>query len=578
VASRLGTRLVLALGVVTLLAACATIPDSGPVRPGATVLAEGEDPIIRVVARPPTLGMAPAEIVRGFLSASASAEGDHAVARQFLTPKAAQTWQPDRRVVVYDQNVGITLHEPSQDRVLAQSRVLARIDSRGTYRSLPATVRFSPFRLQRVSGQWRISSLPQGLLLTQLDIDRSYRAVSLYFLNATGDVLVPDPIYLPVVQPGLSTRLTQSLLDGPTPWLAPSVATAFPAGTQLVVDSVPVENGVAHVDLSSTVLEASAQARGQLAAQLVWTLSELSDVNAVSITVQGQPLPVGGSASNQTTQDWTSYDPGALPESANGYLVAKRGLVRLFDTKVLPVEGYVGSAGATITDPAVSSDASTIAVLSPDRSTASEQFSDSPGTLVRVATGTDFARPQFDSTGLLWLVDRTNRGSTITVVLPDRTTRRVRSPLLREATIQSMAVSRDGSRVAVVIDRHGHGRLLLGRVERLSSDLNPNHVKRIDISGLHPVEFTLDDVRDVCWADADHIALLARAPGAARQPYQTALDGTLHQVGGALPGLETIAAAPGLPLLGGTHEGKVWRDSGTVWRFVSRGTSPVYPG
>ncbi len=577
-ASHVGRRLALALAAITLLAGCATIPDSGPVRPGATVLAEGEDPIIRVVARPPTLGMGPAEIVRGFLAASASAEGDHAVARQFLAPQAAQTWQPDLRVLVYDQNVGITLHEPSRDRVLARTRVQGRIDSRGAYSSLPTTVRQAQFRLQRVSGQWRISSLPQGLLLTQLDIERSYRAVSLYFLNATGDVLVPDPIYLPVVQPGLSTRLVQSLLDGPTRWLAPSVATAFPAGTQLVVDSVPVENGVAHVDLSSTVLDASAQEREQLAAQLVWTLSELSDVNAVSITVQGQPMPVGGSASNQTTQDWTSYDPGALPESANGYLVTKRGLARLFDTKLLPVEGYVGSAGATITDPAVSTDAATIAVLSPDRSTVYEQLSDNPGTLVRVATGTDFARPQFDSTGLLWLVDRTNRGSAITVVLSDRTTRVVQSPLLRDATIQSLAVSRDGSRVAIVIDRHGRGRLLLGRVERLSSDLDPNHVKRITISGLHPVEFALDNVRDVSWADADHVALLARVPGAARQPYLMTTDGTLHQVGGALPGLETIAAAPDRPLLGGTHEGRVWRDSGTGWRFVSRGTSPVYPG
>jgi len=577
VASRLATRLALAL-VVGLVAGCATIPDTGPVRPGAAVLAEGEDPIIRVVARPPSDGMAPAEVVRGFLSASASSEGDHSVARQYLSPRAAASWQPDLRVVVYDQNTGITLHEPARDRVTARARVLGQIDSRGAYTARPATTQTTQFSLKRVGGQWRIDSLPQGLLLTQLDIDRSYRAVDLYFLNATGTVLVPDPIFLPVVQPGLSTRLVQALLQGPTHWLAPAVSTAFPGGTQLVVDSVPVENGVAHVDLSSSVLDASSTQREQLAAQLVWTLSELSDVNAVSITVQGQALPVGTAATNQTTLDWASFDPAALPESADGYLLTRRGLGRLVDDKVHPVEGVVGSAGATIADPAVSADAATFAVLSPDRRTAYVQRFDHPDQLVQVGSGTDLARPSFDSTGLLWLVDRTARGSTISVVLPDGSSHAVLAPNLADQHVQTIAMSRDGTRVAVVVTRRGQGRLLLGRVQRFGSVDEPGHLNKIAITGLRRVEFTLDDVRDVSWADADHIVLLARAPGAARQPYSVAIDATLRQVGGALPGLGGIAAAPDRPLLGATRDGRVWRDSGAGWRLVGRGRSPLYPG
>jgi len=571
-------RLVAVAAMVTVAAGCATIPDTGPVRPGAAVLAEGEDPIIRVVARPPTTGMGPSEIVRGFLAASASSEGDHAVARQYLAPATDTSWEPDRRVLVYDQNVGVTLHEPARDRVLARARVMGELDVRGAYTPLPATPRTAAFHLRRVAGEWRIDRLPQGLLLTQLDIERSYRAVDLYFLNAPGSVLVPDPIFLPVVQPGLSTRLVQALLDGPTPWLAPAVATAFPAGTRLVVDSVPVENGVAHVDLSSGVLDATATQREQLAAQLVWTLSELPDVNSVSITVQGQSFPVGDPAGNETMQDWATFDPDALPESASGYVLTRTGLNRLFGAKLQPVEGAMGTAGSSIVDPAVSVDATTIAALSADRRTAFVQRIEHPQQLVPVLSGADLGQPSFDSTGLLWLVDRTTHGSTFTVILPDGGRRPVAAPGLEQRHVEALALSRDGTRVAVVVTDKGRGRLLLGRVQRFTAPDEPTRLVRVTVTGLRPVEHALDDVRDVSWADADHVVVLARAPGAVRQPYSVAIDATLHQVGGALPGLVGIAAAPDRPLLGATRDEQVWQDAGVGWRLVGRGTYAIYPG
>jgi hypothetical protein len=470
------------------------------------------------------------------------------------------------------------LREPTANRVMARARVTGRLDRRGAYTAQPATTTVSKFLLGRVDGQWRIKSLPQGLLLTQLDIDRSYRAVSLYFLNATGSNLVPDPVYLPVVQPGLSTRLVQSLLRGPTPWLAPSVSSAFPADTQLLVDSVPVENGVAHVDLTASVLDASALQREQLTAQLVWTLSKLPDVNAVSITVQGQALPAGASSGSQTTAEWASYDPNALPDDANAYLLARGGLRQIADTKLVPVAGYVGSAGTTIADPAISVDEGSVAVLSANRRVAYVQRSDAPDALTPVASGTDFAPPSFDSTGLLWLVDRAAGGSRISVLLPDGAVRPVRAPALVGASVQMLAVSRDGSRVAVVVDRRGGGELLLGRVERGVVGSDPNSPNSVTLSGLHRIEFSLANVEDVSWADAEHLALLARAPGAARQPYLVALDGGPRQLSGSLPGLSAIAAGPDLPLLGGTRDGRVWRDAGVGWLLIGRGSSPAYPG
>ena len=245
-------------------------------------------------------------------------------------------------------------------------------------------------------------------------------------------MLVPDPIYLPVVQPGLSTRLTQSLLDGPTPWLAPSVATAFPAGTAAGRRLRPGgERGGARRPLLHRPRRDRADARRQLAAQLVWT-ARAAVRRDCGAHHRRRDSPAGRRFGQQS--DDAGLDvvrPGCVAGVGQRLPGGQRGLVRLFDTKLLPVEGYVGSAGATITDPAVSSDASTIAVLSLTGPTASEQLAESPGNLVRVATGTDFARLSSTRSGLLWLVDRTNRGTPSRSSVPT-TPLAVRSPRLRD--------------------------------------------------------------------------------------------------------------------------------------------------
>jgi len=294
--------------------------------------------------------------------------------------------------------------------------------------------------------------------------------------------------------------------------------------------------------------------------------------------VQGQALPAGTSSASQTTSDWAAYNPDALPDDASAYLLARGGLRQIADTKLVPVPGYVGTAGTTIADPAISVDEATVAVLSANRREAYLQRPDAPDSLAPVASGTDFAPPCFDSTGLLWLVDRQDSRSAVSVVLPDGAVHPVHAPALTDEHVQTLAVSRDGSRVAVVVDRHGSGELLLGRIERGVVGADPSSPKSVTIAGLHRIEFSLVNVQDVSWADAQHVALLARTPGAARQPYLVSVDGGPRQVSGALPGLDAIAAGPSLPLLGATRDGRAWRDAGVGWRLIGRGNSPAYPG
>ena len=99
-----GPRVAVAAAACIGLAACAGVPTSGPIEQGPVVDAGESSQFIRVIAAPPSVGASPTEIVRGFFEANASLESDHAIARRYLTPEAAATWDPDAATTVYQQS------------------------------------------------------------------------------------------------------------------------------------------------------------------------------------------------------------------------------------------------------------------------------------------------------------------------------------------------------------------------------------------------------------------------------------------------------------------------------------------
>ncbi|MCZ3385894.1 MAG: hypothetical protein LH630_02770, partial [Actinomycetia bacterium] len=96
-------RLLAAATAALLLAGCSQIPTSGPVERGE-VRAVVDEPAVRVLPRDPVPGQSPAEVVAGFLEASASFDNDHEVARSFLTSEAAAEWNANAGVTVIDDN------------------------------------------------------------------------------------------------------------------------------------------------------------------------------------------------------------------------------------------------------------------------------------------------------------------------------------------------------------------------------------------------------------------------------------------------------------------------------------------
>jgi len=563
---------VAAFVLITLfVTACAQIPSSGPIEQGEQVRAPFDDPLIRVLPHPPQPGAKPEEVVRGFLAAEASFDDDHGVARQYLTDEASQTWNPDAGVVVIDDDPAPSLVATGHD-VHLTAREVAFIGSDGSLKPRSGEVFKDKFVVRREGGEWRISEVPNGLHLTRLDVARTYRSYSLHFFTPDQERLVPDPVFVPVGLTGAATSLVRSLLDGPTRWLAPAVQTAFPAGTELVVDSVPIENGVALVDLSSDVLEADDLDRQRLAAQLVWTVTELPDVTDVQLTVEGSPLrlPSAPLVQNQTT--WEQYDPNRLPDSAIG-LFARRGTIReIHDSSSTPISGPLGNGRFLARAPAISPDGGLVAALSADGGAAVSQERFLPSDLTTVLVGNDLAAPSIDGASAIWLADRVGGGTRIWVQPRDGRIQQVSSPELRHRHVIAMETALDGARVAVLVrGPDQQGELLIGRVVRGGGT--------VELQALRSVEDSLSDLRDITWSTADTLVGLGRRRGSPPQPFQIGIDGSIVEVAGTtLQGIDSLAAAPEFALLAATADGQIRQLDGAAWQLLFRGRDPAYPG
>jgi hypothetical protein len=560
-------RMVGALAVaLATLSACASIPTSGPIEQGAEVGVETSDQVIRVIARPPQPDMTPTEIVSGFLQASASFEGDHAVARKYLTAEAAASWNPSSGVDVYD---GVPTIVP--DGVVGVSMTATRlgsIDGEGRYQvAPPASIITESFAMELIAGNWRIASPPPGLLLSRSDVERAFRSYEVYFLDPTFTALVPDPRYFPVDGPTPATALTRALVQGPTEWLAPAVRTGFPDGTALAVDAVPVVDGIARVDLDPQVRLADESTRRAISAQLTWTLRQAPGVRFLDLNAGGQVLSVIGIPNPQPVDAWPAYDPNAMPGGKAPLAVFGGRVLDLERSPPLPVSGAVGLGSPPLDGIAVSLLADRVAGLDPEARLWVGAIG--PGASVELALDLPGqSRPSF------------GRGQEPWVVGPDGVLRRIDADgrdtvvpvdgLHPKAELESVSVSRDGTRVALTVRRGPRTFIMLAIITVREEAVRVEAPVRVDNR--------LTTVSDVVWADDDRLVALAVEGAGTAGIYE--IDLTRWQVRslGAPAGVVRVAAAPGSPVLAATADRRIWTFSGGPWRLGPRGSSPAYPG
>lgn len=290
------TRAAVAGLVLLVLAGCAAIPVDGEVQVG--VEGVSEQSAVMPLGERPEIDASPDAIVQGFLLASAAGfngeettdvNNDFTVAREYLAPEVRATWKPREKVVVYPTSSIPELTRLSEAQVQVRLSVAARVDARGQYAEAAASAQESlVFDLVRDSaGQWRISDLEDGVVLSQPIFDAVYRSAAIYFLSADATYLVPETRWFPVRN--LATSVVQALLAGPSEWLRDAVVTAVPSGVHLTPDAVRVlADGTAEVGLSGAAL-ADTASRLLLLAQLEATL-HVPGVSTVEATAGGVPL------------------------------------------------------------------------------------------------------------------------------------------------------------------------------------------------------------------------------------------------------------------------------------------------
>ena len=581
---------------------CVGMPNSGS--PG-TFSATPQDTtpdsdFIGALPAGPAASWTPTEIVTGFLNASASYPVYSAVAREYLVGAASKAWDPNWSVQVVDRvNVPPRAdYSPAgrQATVDVTGTVRASFNGSGQYVGAQQNHGGSvttdwPFKLVKVNGQWRITNPPKFRMLTEPDFSQVYKPQDLYFFDSTGQVLVPDSVFVPAgTSPtALVSNLVGALLKNPqTPWLqngtnpTPPAVTAFPRGTTM--SPVAVDGTTATINLGGAAASATPTAREQIAAQLVWTLTGPQtgqqtgppNIQAIQLEINGKPWApqtspcpgVSGQSPAQKLAMYSCKNPYPLATSSAFYYVgngqawsrcASESQVNTgFIGSVLPVFGRtrVSALGQTCGSPVPASSSPAVppaqphgvpplsmVAVSPDGKYAAGVSAD--GRAVDVwAAGASKPSSTLATSGVtaigwdrrdyLWVTQ--NDDTTTLVVQTNNNSDHGQIPNSFQGKITGLSIAPDGVRVAAIVQTQSGPQLQLAAIDSGAPAPGQPSSPFVRTSIGPTVQLGPNVLRPIAltWYDADDLLVLAG----------TGTDATLWEV--PVDG-QPATKAPGVP-------------------------------
>jgi hypothetical protein len=368
----------------------------------------------------------------------------------------------------------------------------ATVDALGKYSEVTPerTVSYS-YSFTQVDGQWRISSAPNGVILDRFTFDLVYAQYPLYFFDSFFTVLVPDIRFFPTGSLD-STRIMKALLAGPSEWLAANgaVQTAFPPGTALVADSVPVTRGVASVDLNENALAADTTGIRRMKLQATASLQTVENITSVQLLIQGAEQEVGTADSVESlmprpvdsralvlTPDTFGYLTGAVIEPVT-YLSS-------FIVSAQPSDVTVG--------PGVR-----IAAM---KTAEGVYLVRAPGGSSLIDGRANLIAPAIDNFGFVWSVP-SNAPDQLRAISTDGSQTPVAGSWEEAGDISSLEISRDGARLVALVDTAEGFQLIARSITR--------DARNIPIAiGPSIVLGTLEgQALDLAWVDSSQVATL----------------------------------------------------------------------
>ncbi|MEV7420582.1 LpqB family beta-propeller domain-containing protein [Streptomyces sp. NPDC089919] len=613
--TRRGARLRAAgavLGAGALLAGCASMPGGGDVK--QVEAPQGVDSQVRVFGVPPPEKASPLEIVDGFLDAMTSDDPKLATAREYLTKAAAKKWNPAGGITVLSteltrQRLGKADDQDADGQRFELSGTrMARVDERSAYQPESGNAAYKEFlQLEKEDGQWRIGGLPDGLVLGESDFQRIFRSVNKYYF-ASG-MLVADPVFVrkrqdPESRMDAMTQTVQSLLAGPSKWLGPVVSSSFPTGTALKEGTRTLAldgQNALRVPLNS---KADNVANGQckrMATQLLFTARDLTSSRVTQVNlVRSDDSELCRVDEPEATITANRF-PAASPQ--NQYYIdddhhLRRMQLRL-DTEAPPesvdmVAGQLATSQFKVSAAAVAHDEKRAAVVGENGRDLYIVSLTTGGPLgepvLRSAagpaagTGQRLSAPSWDVRGELWIADR-NPADPVLWMIPGGTgtPRKVDVAGLGGGRIESLRVSADGVRIALLVEKDGRHTLQVGRIER-PDGRGGSEEPLVLVRELRPAAPQMEDVTAMSWASRGRLLVVGREAGGVVQARYMQADGS-EVIAGSLPGATGVTAIAAsederLPVVAYSREdGIVWLPAGAQWRtVVDAGSAPVYPG
>ncbi len=516
-----GTALLMSLLVLT---GCVRMPTDGPVvRSGGSA----SDDIATDTfydPKPPQTGEAANEIVVDFLEAMKATPISTSVAREYLTQAAQKTWEPGLATITYAE-----IGEPAGElNISVPITGVNEYDARGSWvrqvgngaaDGVPDDT--LDFRLTIEDDEWRISELPDALVVPTSWFDDRFSRVSLYFFDPTAKILVPEPVFVPEGDQ-FATSLLSGLLAGPGPGRSRVTRSFIPEGLRPGL-SVPISSaGVAEVTLLGETSDTSELVTEQMLAQLVWTLRQEPRIQSIRLNVEGEVLSLPGGKTEVSISSADSYDPNGAQTTNDLFALRDGLLVTGGIEEIQTTGGRFGTERLGLRDVSVDLTGAIATGVSGQGSsvlTTPVDASDASATEI-VSEAVDLLRPAWDFSSRLWLVDMANGDARVSILV-DGQPRELTVPGVSGKRVMRFLVSRDGTRFVALV----RGRADKVVVARVLHD-SQGRVLRVGESRVLDLgEGQSQRIRDIGWRSLTSVAILNHVTGDLSQIRTVSVDG-----------------------------------------------------
>ncbi|AGF71757.1 MtrAB system accessory lipoprotein LpqB [Corynebacterium halotolerans] len=284
----------------------------------------------------PQPGREPDLLLRDFYTASADPAQDYQAARSYLTPEAAEEWNPSETTLVVDRVDLATQPGSTNERRSFNVRgaVIGRLGTGGAYEPENGVYE-ATIELEQQDGEWRIASLPDGVVFERTELRNRFQPQNVYFFDSAGQVLVGDRRWVYSGQRSLDTALITLMMEGPSRVMAPAVEQSLPpeAAFAGVTDGAYQFTGFSGM---------SREDRLRFTAQLVWTLAMANTPGPYSVMADGAPVIDG--QEELTTDDFADFNPRIGSSMvAPLFALTDEGVYRVASNTANPVSGPLGS-------------------------------------------------------------------------------------------------------------------------------------------------------------------------------------------------------------------------------------------